>query len=110
MALRMFRKLAVGDSLEKSSATGINGDANNTGRSDSGAVYGATRAGGRWTLQQYVKASNTYYGTQFGNAVALSRDGLTLAVGSYWELSSATGINGSQDTASSAYGAVYVFP
>lgn len=102
-------RLAVGDSLEKSSATGINGDANNTGRTDSGAVYGATRASGGWTLQEYVKASNTYYGTQFGNSVALSRDGLTLAVGSYWELSNAVGINGNQDTSSSAYGAVYIF-
>jgi hypothetical protein len=65
----------------------------------------------------YLKASNTGYGDQFGtggtllgDAVALSDDGTTLAVGASFESSGATGINGDQ-TDDSVYGAgaVYVF-
>jgi len=65
----------------------------------------------------YIKASNTNAsdtfgagGTVEGNAVALSKDGSTLAVGAPYESSSATGINGDQ-TDESVYGAgaVYVY-
>ena len=65
----------------------------------------------------YLKASNAGAGDQFGtggtllgNAVALSADGNTLAVGAPFESSSATGINAIEDD-DSAYGAgaVYVF-
>ncbi len=65
----------------------------------------------------YLKASNAGAGDQFatggtllGNAVALSGNGDTLAVGAPFESSSATGINGVEDD-DSAYGAgaVYVF-
>ena len=46
----------------------------------------------------------------FGYAVALSSDGNTLAVGSDYESSAATGINGNQsDTSAPSAGAVYVF-
>jgi hypothetical protein len=76
---------------------------------------GSTRA----PLRQiaYIKASNTGAGDQFGaggtllgNAVALSADGSTLAVGAPVESSGATGINGLQDDDSTfGAGAVYVF-
>ncbi len=65
----------------------------------------------------YLKASNAGAGDQFGtggtllgNAVALSAEGNTLAVGAPFESSSATGINGIEDD-DSAYGAgaVYIF-
>src|SRR5258705_1505934 len=65
----------------------------------------------------YVKASNPHMGDHFGNggtllgdSVALSGDGLTLAVGAPNESSGAKGVNGNQDD-SSVYsaGAVYVF-
>ena len=65
----------------------------------------------------YLKASNTGAGDQFGtggtllgNAVALSADGSTLAVGAPFESSVATGIDGTEDD-DSVYGAgaVYVF-
>ncbi len=60
--------------------------------------------------EAYVKASNTRASTYFGSAVALSSDGNTLAVGSYYESSAATGINGDQSDTSAEYaGAVYVF-
>ena len=57
----------------------------------------------------YVKASNTDSGDRFGT-VALSADGTTLAVGSNFEDSSATGVDGDQlSNATADSGAVYVF-
>lgn len=58
----------------------------------------------------YFKASNSENDDFFGNALAVSRDGRTLAVGAWGENSSATGINGDQaNNATPAAGAVYVF-
>src|SRR4051812_37967805 len=65
----------------------------------------------------YVKASNPHMGDHFGNggtllgdSVALSGNGLTLAVGAPNESSGAKGVNGDQnDTSVYSAGAVYVF-
>jgi hypothetical protein len=58
----------------------------------------------------YIKASNPNERAQFGDAVALSGDGNTLAVGARAESSAAAGINGNQTDASApGSGAVYVF-
>ena len=58
----------------------------------------------------YVKASNSGYNDFFGNSVALSADGSTLAVGAYREDGGSTGINGNQaDKSALNAGAVYVF-
>lgn len=65
----------------------------------------------------YVKASNPHMGDHFGNggtllgdSVALSGDGLTLAVGAPNEGSGAKGVNGNEaDTSVFSAGAVYVF-
>ena len=65
----------------------------------------------------YLKASNTGNGDNFGaggtlsgDAVSLSKDGLTLAVGAPFESSGATGADGNQsDEAMYGAGAVYVF-
>jgi hypothetical protein len=73
-------------------------------------VYIYTRMGAVWSQQAYVKASNTDAGDAFGNSLALSSDGNTLAVGAWQEASAATGIDGDQDDDSaSGAGAVYVF-
>ena len=102
--------MAVGASLEDSSATGINGNQADNSASTSGAVYVFIRNGSTWSQQAYVKASNTETGDQFGYSVALAADGNTLAVGATYESSSATGINGNQaDNSALASGAVYVF-
>ncbi|MHC5211229.1 MAG: FG-GAP repeat protein [Planctomycetota bacterium] len=59
-------------------------------------------------MQAYVKASNTGNGDGFGRGVALSGD--RLAVGAWFEGSSATGIDGDQSNDDAgASGAVYVF-
>jgi hypothetical protein len=58
----------------------------------------------------YLKASNPSERAQFGDAIALSGDGNTLAVGARAESSAAAGINGNQTDASAfSSGAVYVF-
>ncbi|NVB39305.1 DUF4215 domain-containing protein [Pseudenhygromyxa sp. WMMC2535] len=102
--------LAVGASGEDSNATGIGGNQANNSRSGSGAVYVFVRNGGAWSQEAYVKASNTGAGDQFGDSVALSGDGNTLAVGAHWENSNATGIGGNQaNNSNSGSGAVYVF-
>jgi hypothetical protein len=48
---------------------------------DSGAVYHYTRAGSVWTLESTMIASDKVTNDWFGSAVALSGDGLRLAVG-----------------------------
>ncbi len=58
----------------------------------------------------YFKASNNSSSIWFGGAIAMSRDGTTLAVGAHYEDSDTTGINGAQNNYSAANaGAVYIF-
>jgi hypothetical protein len=65
---------------------------------------------GKWSQQAYVKASNSDGYDYFGVDLALSATGNTLAVGAYWEDSSATGIDGDQaDNSANNSGAGYVF-
>jgi hypothetical protein len=102
--------LAVGASNEASAATGIGGAQTSSAAMSSGAAYVFTRAGTTWSQQTYVKASNTESGDRFGGSIALSSDGLTLAVGAYVEASSASGVNGDQtNNLFSQAGAAYVF-
>jgi FG-GAP repeat protein len=102
--------LAVGAPMENSGSTGINGNQADESADDAGAVYVFARSGDRWVQQAYIKASNAESFDHFGNAVALSADGNTLAVAAYFEASGATGINGEQhDNSRPQSGAVYVF-
>jgi hypothetical protein len=102
--------IAIGAPHESSAATGINSNQNDDSAFSSGAVYVYTRNGATWAQQAYVKASNTGRNDHFGNAVALSADGNTMAVAAYQEASSATGVNGNQaDDSIPQAGAVYVF-
>ncbi|MDD2176685.1 FG-GAP repeat protein [Acidovorax sp. D2M1] len=109
--------VAVGAPGEGSKANGINGDQSDNSAIRAGAVYTYSRSSGAgggntWAHQAYLKASNTRSaGWQyFGESIALSGDGSTLAVGAPQESSGATGINGNQqDQSASGSGAVYVF-
>jgi cysteine-rich repeat protein len=102
--------LAVGAFGEASAATGIGGDQADNSAEKAGAVYVFTRSGTTWTQQAYLKASNTDAFDHFGDRVALSADGSSLAVGAPGEASAATGIDGDQaDNSASGAGAVYVF-
>jgi hypothetical protein len=102
--------LAVGAPMENGAATGINGNQADDGADDAGAVYVFVRSGDRWAQQAYLKASNAESYDHFGNALALSADGNTLAVAAYFEASGASGIGGDQaDNSRPQSGAVYVF-
>jgi FG-GAP repeat len=98
--------LAVGASLEDSSATGIGGDEADNSLNNAGAVYVFVRDGqNAWSQEAYIKASNTGAGDNFGHRISLSGDGNTLAVGAPFE----DCINLDQTNNSADVGAVYVF-
>ena len=102
--------IAVGAQHESSGARGINANQDDDSAYDAGAVYVFTRTGNTWAPQAYIKASNADVGDQFGNVIALSADGNTLAVGAFSESSAATGVNANQnDNSLPQAGAVYVF-
>jgi hypothetical protein len=104
------RVLAVSSPGEDSNAIGIDGNQQNNGAEIAGAVYIFARAAGSWVQEAYVKASNTKENGGFGEALSLSADGRTLAVGAPTEASAATGVNGDQDNDDAPNaGAVYVF-
>ena len=108
--------LAVSAYYESSGAKGVNGNQKDESTPQSGAAYVFTRAGGQWSQQAYVKASNTGEagvgdnfgdGDQFGFSLALSDDGNTLAVGAVTE-DSGFATNQADNSMISA-GAVYVY-
>ncbi len=101
--------VVVGARWEDSSATGVDGNQADNSATNSGAAYVFVRdAGGVWTQQAYLKASNTELGDEFGFSVAVSGD--TVVVGAYLESSSSTGVNSNQaDNSAPTSGAAYVF-
>jgi hypothetical protein len=102
--------LFVGAYFESGNTSGLNGNQSAKTSANAGAAYLLKRTGTIWSHQVYLKASNAASGDYFGTAVALSSDGLTMAVGSVGEASNATGINGNQlDNSANFSGAVYVF-
>lgn len=116
--------MAISALGEDSSATGVNGDADDNAADESGAVYIFTREldGDEfvWTQQAFIKASNTEgdpdiedtlpEGDRFGNTLDLSADGLTLAVAAWGEDSDSLLIDAGEDNNGAAdSGAVYVF-
>ncbi|WP_288129066.1 hypothetical protein [Microbulbifer sp.] len=109
-------RLAVGAWQESSAATGVNGNQDNTEAPGAGAVYIFGKEDDRWKQETYIKASNTDALDRFGEVVALSADGQTLAVGAQDEESLASGVNADQSDNSAdkhgvldGAGAVYVF-
>ncbi len=101
--------LAVGAPGEASSATGVAGDQSNDDAAESGAVYVFRWFGSMWTQEAYLKASNTQAAAKFGGSVALSADGLTLAVGAHHESRAGTGIDSVSTGEALESGAAYVF-
>ena len=103
--------LVVGAPFDDSDSTGINNAQGNSADGyNSGAVYTYVRTGDTWTVGDYLKASNTGSLDNFGEFLALSDDGNTLAVGVPEEDSSATGIDGDQaNNDRRGSGAVYVY-
>jgi len=101
--------LAASAPYENGAGTGVDCESDNNA-ADAGAVYLFKRSGNAWAQQAYVKASNTTVNDRFGWTLALSGDGLKLAVGTVFENSADTGINGNEsDNSASDSGAVYLF-
>ncbi|HEY1811441.1 MAG TPA: hypothetical protein VGG74_03740 [Kofleriaceae bacterium] len=76
----------------------------------SGGAYVFERSGTTWTQSAYLKSSNDEANDFFGQSVAISADGTTIAIGAIGEASDATGIAGDQtDNSVPGAGAVYVF-
>lgn len=75
-----------------------------------GAVYVYSRIGSSWDIEAYGKGSYVESGDGFGDRVALSGDGNTLAVSTLYDDSAAKGIDGNgADNSAAESGAVYVF-
>jgi len=105
--------LAAGAPFEDSSSTNINSTPDELA-TDSGAVFVFLNNGGAWTQGNYVKAFNTGAGDNFGSAVALSANGLIMAVGAPYEDGSATTVcsnlpNCTSDNNATDAGAAYIF-
>ena len=99
--------IVVGAIAETGSDTGVDGDEHDNAANGAGAVYVFVHAGGAWSQQAYLKASNTGTNDFFGH-VAISGD--TIVVGARYEDSNAVGVDGN-DNNNSSYdsGAAYVF-
>jgi hypothetical protein len=103
-------KLLVGSPSEDSLSTAVNGDQTNDDVDiNAGAAYLFVRdAYGNWVQDEYIKASNTDAGDEFGCGVAISDSVLT--VGACNEGSASTAINGAQsDNSLTRSGAVYIY-
>jgi hypothetical protein len=98
--------LAAGAPLERSAATGIDGNGTDNSLLEAGAAYVYTHSN-TWQPQAYVKASNTDGNDQFGASVALSADGTQLVVGAQGEDSASA--QTPADNSSTSSGALYMF-
>jgi hypothetical protein len=102
--------VAVGNINDNGGGTDVRGDPADYSAMRSGAVYLYTWNGTSWSSGTYFKATNTDADDSFGNSVALSADGKSLAVGAILEMSVATGIGGDQtDNSIPLAGAVYLY-
>ncbi|WP_444895916.1 histidine kinase [Microbulbifer sp. SSSA005] len=78
--------------------------------SNSGAVYIFSRKENAWEQTANLKASNPHVSAYFGEAVNLSDDGSSIAVGAWGEKSYSQGLFGdSTDESSTRAGAVYTY-
>ncbi len=102
--------IAVAGLYEDGAASGIDVDQADQTAPNAGAMYVFMGAIDAWSQRAYVKAPNTGKEDNLGSSIALSGDGLTLAVSAFHEDSAAVGISSDQnnDTAQNA-GAVYLY-
>lgn len=98
--------MVVGAISEDGSGTGVN-PASDEGASNSGAAYVYVRSSGVWSLQAYLKASNTGAGDGFGRAVAVSGD--TIVVGANLEDGNGNGVDPVSNELAADAGAAYVY-
>lgn len=100
--------IAVGADMDGSTAAGIDADAAPDPSAFAvGAAFVFRRTNGVWAKEAYLKASNAQTQTHFGYSVALAQG--ALVVGSPYETSRATGIDGTPTDDGTQVGAAYVF-
>jgi len=92
--------------IGEASANGVESDNSAAFR---GAAYIFVRSGTSWSQQAYLHATNSEGSDSVGEAIALSGDGNTLAVGSWREDGGNTGINSTANNNVSESGAAWVF-
>lgn len=104
--------LVAGAAFEDGSGKGVNPSMDDA-EQNKGAVYVYTRNGqGDWQHTDYIKTANDTSDTlydSFGETVAISTDGRTLAVGVPWEDGTGTGVDPSANDTGSSTGAVYTY-
>lgn len=101
-------RLLIGSWGDDGSTIGLGGSPYVDGIGMSGAALLYRYAAGVWTLEEYIKSSNSNQRDQFGASVALKND--LAIVGAPWEDGGDTGVNGDQADNSLEYaGAAYVF-
>jgi trimeric autotransporter adhesin len=106
------QQLALGAVAESNSGLGFGGNPyeDDALAAKSGAVYMLDRVSNAWQIRRYVKAGNANAQDDFGDGLALSADGSTMAVGAIREDSAATGLGGNpNDASASGAGAVYLY-
>lgn len=99
--------LAVTARFEDSLAGGVDGNQLDNSAQNSGAVYAFARAGGQWSQEAYIKASNPETDDRFGESLAL-HDGL-LVVGASFEDSLGAGLDAVQGNGGFNVGAAYLY-
>ena len=102
--------VAVSSPLEDGSSPGVNGMPNNNFR-DTGAVYVFVRDAdtSEWDEHSIIKSTNLDSDDDFGFAIALSDDGMTLAVGAPNEDGATRVVDGPRNDDATNAGAVYLY-
>lgn len=101
--------LAVGAPYEDSASIGTNGDERDNSLENSGAVYTFKRNGDVWLQQNYIKSAQPGHNDLFGQHLAMSSGGSTLAISVTGEDSSGSLINPERDELASDSGAVEIY-
>lgn len=103
------RILAVGAPRESGGAVGVGGPVDAAVRESGAVVVFESREPGAWPVLSYVKAPRRTVDLGFGDAVVLSGDGATLAVGAPWEDGGGSGIGADVDESLNEAGAVFLY-
>jgi hypothetical protein len=98
--------LLIGSSGDASGTGGLQGDVQNRGAPQSGAIYLYARQPSGFVMSTYIKASSPARGDAFGIRVALSGD--TIVAGADFESRSGSGVNPTPTGGSLNSGAAYV--
>ncbi|NQU49287.1 MAG: hypothetical protein HQ519_11620 [Planctomycetes bacterium] len=101
--------VVIGAPREDSNGIGVNSNPYDNSEKGSGAAFVYVRGGGngQWSMQAYLKASNTESGDSFGSSVSIANDGIV--VGAPYEDSSGIGVNSTTGNGSPDSGAAYTF-